>query len=109
MLILWDLKSNTSLRVVPTFEGLEGVVALALERPLERLNVAGGRAPHVLAAGERGVFRVWNMATATEVYTQNAADSLVRIHRPFSIFSTVGFVFFSRAKSFYCALPSFHE
>ena len=75
MLILWDLSTNKSLRVVPTYECIESLVPVRLGYSLPQLNVTDVKNPHVLTAGERGVVRVWNMKTATEVFTQK--DSLV--------------------------------
>ena len=75
VLILWDLTKQVAVRTVPTYECVEAVVGLPLATTMPRLNVTDVGHAHVLTAGDRGLLRVWNMATASQVYTQT--ESLV--------------------------------
>ena len=54
VLILWDLVKNTSLRTVPTFECIEGLIPLPLKVSFPALHVKDINVPHVLTAGDRG-------------------------------------------------------
>ena len=58
VLILWDLQTNTSLRIVPTYECVEALVPIPLGTLFSHLNVKDVDSPHVLSAGERGNYIV---------------------------------------------------
>ncbi|PNF27952.1 Transducin beta-like protein 3, partial [Cryptotermes secundus] len=75
VIILWDLPSGTTVRTLPVFEGLEGLVLLPpkFRLPGFKKKVKGGI--HVAAAGERGVVRIWEVTEGLEVFTQS--NSLV--------------------------------
>ncbi|KAJ4446143.1 hypothetical protein ANN_12835 [Periplaneta americana] len=75
VIILWDLSSGESIRTLPAFEGLEGLVLLPAKFriPGQAKKIKGGI--HVASAGERGVVRIWNVTDGREVYTQS--NSLV--------------------------------
>jgi len=51
---LWDLSSGSTVRTLPVFEGLEGLVLLPhkFRLPGHKKSLKGGI--HVAAAGERG-------------------------------------------------------
>lgn len=96
MLIHWDLKTYSQLRIIPTYECTESLVPIEFGEPMPMLNVTDVNNPHVISAGERGivkfsylinekqmvskykcigVLRIWNVKNGTEVFTQT--DSLV--------------------------------
>lgn len=58
VIILWDLPSGTTVRTLPVFEGLEGLVLLPhkFRFPGFKKKVKGGI--HIAAAGERGIYRI---------------------------------------------------
>ncbi|KZS02971.1 Transducin beta protein 3 [Daphnia magna] len=75
VLIHWDLKTYSQLRIIPTYECTESLVPIEFGEPMPMLNVTDVNNPHVISAGERGVLRIWNVKNGTEVFTQT--DSLV--------------------------------
>lgn len=75
VIILWDLSSGSTVRTLPVFEGLEGLVLLPhkFRLPGHKKSLKGGI--HIAAAGERGVVRIWEVTEGREVFTQT--NSLV--------------------------------
>jgi len=55
VIILWDLSSGSTVRTLPAFEGLEGLVLLPhkFRLPGHKKALKGGI--HIAAAGERGI------------------------------------------------------
>jgi U3 small nucleolar RNA-associated protein 13 len=61
VIILWNLQSGTTVRTLPVFESLEGLILLPqkFRLPGYKKKIKGGI--HVAAAGERGIYhkRLW--------------------------------------------------
>ncbi|KAI9342072.1 quinon protein alcohol dehydrogenase-like superfamily, partial [Zopfochytrium polystomum] len=70
---LWDLKSGEALRTVPVNESVEttGCIPLAASRKIW----PKAKGPIVFAGGERGVIRIWDMATGACLQTQPSSGS----------------------------------
>lgn len=68
VVVLWDLKTNTSIRTIPVFETLEAVQVLPDEAEIPNSSSEG---LHFATAGENGLLRVWN-EQGTCVWTQEA-------------------------------------
>ncbi|XP_014472392.1 PREDICTED: transducin beta-like protein 3 [Dinoponera quadriceps] len=78
VLILWDISSGTSVRVVPVYEGIEGSFIINAKTPLPvSLQSHNTDDIYVASAGEKGVVKIWEMKTGKEVYEQK--NSLVPV------------------------------
>ncbi|XP_069503403.1 transducin beta-like protein 3 [Ambystoma mexicanum] len=64
---VWDLKTRTPKRTIPVYESVEGALALP---ETEDSSGAGRKGLHFITAGNKGILRVWEAATAQCVYTQ---------------------------------------
>ena len=71
VLILWNISSQSSVRVLPVYEEIEDIFIIpenvAVPVPFHNKNKD---VIHVAAAGEKGIVKVWEMRTGAEVYTQ---------------------------------------
>ncbi|XP_066588920.1 transducin beta-like protein 3 [Prorops nasuta] len=74
VLILWDLSTANSIRVLPVFEGLEGSFIIP-EKILFPGYSENSKSIYVAAAGEKGVVKIWEVINGKETYTQS--NSLV--------------------------------
>lgn len=74
VLILWELGNPASLRAVPTYEGVESIVALPVKFKLPNFKPVDGGI-YVASGGESGIVKVWDVTTSKVVFTQN--NSLV--------------------------------
>ena len=74
-MILWDLEKKTALKTVPTFECIESLVGVPLNRTLPDLKIKEEESPHIITAGDRGCLRVWNLKASKEIFSQT--NSLV--------------------------------
>ncbi|KAL2724522.1 transducin beta-like protein 3 [Vespula squamosa] len=76
VLILWDISSATSVRVLPVYEGIEGAFIVPN-------NISFPNCPHetkadsiyIASGGEKGVVNIWEMNTGRKCYAQQ--NSLV--------------------------------
>lgn len=58
VLILWDISSGASLRVLPVYEEIEGIFIIPKNVPSPVFpNKKGEQAVHVAAAGEKGTVK----------------------------------------------------
>lgn len=56
MLILWDISSETSIRILPVYEGIEGTFIIDAKTPLPAfLESRNTDDVYVAAAGEKGL------------------------------------------------------
>jgi len=67
VMIMWDLANRKQLRTVPVFECIESMInippgAVIVDHP------EGEEIEYFATAGEKGVIRLWNMATGRSVY-----------------------------------------
>ncbi|XP_076671392.1 transducin beta-like protein 3 [Andrena cerasifolii] len=71
VLILWNISSQSSVRVLPVYEEIEDIFIIpenvAVPVPFHNKNKD---AIHIAAAGEKGIVKVWEMRTGAEVYAQ---------------------------------------
>lgn len=74
VLILWEIGKSASLRAIPTYEAVESIIALPAKFKVPHFKAAEGGI-YVASGGEKGVVRVWDVATSREVFVQS--DSLV--------------------------------
>lgn len=59
MLILWDISSGTSVRVVPVYQGIEGAFIIDAETPLPPfVQERNTDDLYVAAAGEKGMLTI---------------------------------------------------
>ena len=70
VIILWDIERSASVRILPVYEGIEGIFILPKDHPSNEKSVN----IHVAAAGEKGIFSVWDMTTGVQVYTQKKIE-----------------------------------
>lgn len=69
VLILWNLSSGSSIRVLPVYEEIEDTFIIPKNMLLPFYN-EDENAIHVAAAGEKGIVKIWEMKTGKEVYVQ---------------------------------------
>ncbi|KAG6800849.1 transducin beta-like protein 3 [Apis mellifera caucasica] len=69
VLILWDLTSGSSIRVVPVYEEIEDTFIISKNLSLPFYN-KDENAIHIATAGEKGIVKIWEMKTGKEVYVQ---------------------------------------
>ncbi|XP_037076640.1 transducin beta-like protein 3, partial [Pollicipes pollicipes] len=72
VLMLWDLRDGTLVRTVPTHEVMES--AVLVPPGVSVAGIKGGSAALAITGGERGVLRIWNLATSECVYMQEEAS-----------------------------------
>ncbi|XP_017881942.1 transducin beta-like protein 3 [Ceratina calcarata] len=71
VLILWNVSSGSSIRVLPIYEEIEDTFIIPKNASLPvPFHNKDSNAVHVAAAGEKGVVRIWEMRTGKEVYVQ---------------------------------------
>lgn len=75
VIIVWDLSTASSLRTIPAFECLEGLVLLPQKFKLPNHDKKIKEGIHVASAGEKGIIRIWEVTEGREVYAQS--NSLV--------------------------------
>ncbi|CAL7933041.1 unnamed protein product [Xylocopa violacea] len=82
VLILWDISSGTSLRIVPVYEEIEDafiipkIISLSVPFYTEEKNTI-----YVAAAGKEGIVKVWEMRTGRKVYVQQNSITSVEEHQ----------------------------
>ncbi|XP_053974904.1 transducin beta-like protein 3 [Hylaeus volcanicus] len=71
VLILWNISTASSVRVLPVYEEIEDTFILSknvsLPVPLPKQNED---AIYIAAAGEKGIVKIWEMRSGREVYAQ---------------------------------------
>lgn len=71
VLILWNISSGSSIRVLPVYEEIEDTFIIPKNASIPvPFHDKDDNAIHVAAAGEKGVVRIWEMRTGKEVYAQ---------------------------------------
>ena len=75
VLILWSIESGSQIRVVPTYECIEGVVAISSQLKLPDSVRLKSDKIYAAAAGENGLIKFWNVSSGKCVYEQK--DSLI--------------------------------
>ncbi|EZA55080.1 Transducin beta-like protein [Ooceraea biroi] len=75
VLILWDIPSGTSVRVLPVYEGIEGAFMISVNNLPAFVNVRKKDGVYVASAGEKGTVKIWEMKTGRQIYEQD--NSLV--------------------------------
>lgn len=68
IVILWNLKTQSSVKVLPLFESLGAIRFLPEKVVLPNKKLVKGL--HVACAGESGVVKIWNVSNGKEVYSQ---------------------------------------
>ncbi|XP_020295667.1 transducin beta-like protein 3 [Pseudomyrmex gracilis] len=75
VLILWDISSGTSVRVLPVYEGIEGAFIVSAQNLPVFIKSRKSSDVYVAAAGEKGVVTIWEMKSGRQIYKQD--NSLV--------------------------------
>ncbi|XP_076764821.1 transducin beta-like protein 3 [Xylocopa sonorina] len=71
VLILWDVYSGTSLRIVPVYEEIEDAFIVPNNNSLSvPFLTEDENAIHVATAGKEGIVKIWEMRTGRNVYVQ---------------------------------------
>ncbi|KAG7209603.1 hypothetical protein KM043_011260 [Ampulex compressa] len=72
VLILWNISTGISIRILPVYEGVEGafIVPKNGTLPVALQDVKSDHI-YVATAGEKGVVKVWEMRTGIQVYAQS--------------------------------------
>ncbi|CAK9822022.1 Transducin beta-like protein 3 [Anthophora retusa] len=71
VLILWDISSGSSIRVLPVYEEIEDAFIVPKNVSLPTpFYTKYENAIHVAVAGEKGVVKIWEMKSGKEVYEQ---------------------------------------
>ncbi|XP_076246835.1 transducin beta-like protein 3 [Calliopsis andreniformis] len=77
VLILWNIISETSIRVLPVYEEIEDTFIIPtntlLHIPVHNKNEDS---IYVVAAGEKGIVKIWDMITSQEIYPSKNSDKL---------------------------------
>lgn len=70
VMILWNLENGETVRTVPAYECLEGVVVLpAATKVPSEVKIKSGRV-YAASAGENGVVKIWDMTGGKALYEQ---------------------------------------
>ncbi|XP_018044138.1 PREDICTED: transducin beta-like protein 3 [Atta colombica] len=75
VLILWDISTGTSIRVLPVYEGIEGIFIISAKCLPVFITSRKSDGIYVASAGEKGVVKIWEMKTGKQIYVQD--DPLV--------------------------------
>lgn len=75
VLILWDISSATSIRVLPVYEGIEEIFIIPNEITFPNYSSAKTDSIYVASGGEKGIVNIWEMNTGRKIYMQQ--NSLV--------------------------------
>ncbi|XP_036144241.1 transducin beta-like protein 3 isoform X3 [Monomorium pharaonis] len=75
VLILWDILTGTSVRILPVYEGIEGTFMISAKCLPSFVTSRKSDGIYVASAGEKGVVKIWEMKTGKQIYAQD--DSLV--------------------------------
>ncbi|XP_050463329.1 transducin beta-like protein 3 [Cataglyphis hispanica] len=75
VLILWDISSRTSIRVLPVYEVIEGAFIISHKSLPGFIKLHKNDDIYVASAGEKGVVKIWEMKAGKLIYTQD--NSLV--------------------------------
>ncbi|TGZ51696.1 Transducin beta-like protein 3 [Temnothorax longispinosus] len=75
VLILWDILTGTSIRVLPVYEGIEGTFIIPAKCLPAFIKSRKSDGIYIASAGEKGVVKIWEMTTGKQIYVQD--DSLV--------------------------------
>ncbi|XP_055836815.1 transducin beta-like protein 3 [Episyrphus balteatus] len=74
VLILWNIETGAQIKVLPLYEGLEGVCilpkTLILPNGFDLAAAENKDKTFAAVAGENGYIRVWNCSDAKNIYTQ---------------------------------------
>lgn len=70
VLIMWDLETNSQVRVVPTYECIESVIVLPNKIKLPASCKLSDDRIYAASAGENGNIKIWEMNTANMVFEQ---------------------------------------
>ncbi|KAL0100232.1 hypothetical protein PUN28_019568 [Cardiocondyla obscurior] len=75
VLILWDILTATSIRILPVYEGIEGTFIISTKCLPASIESYKNDGIYVASAGEKGVVKIWEMKTGKQIYVQD--NSLV--------------------------------
>ncbi|XP_025152449.1 transducin beta-like protein 3 isoform X2 [Harpegnathos saltator] len=87
VLILWDISSGTTVRVLPVYEGIEGAFIIDTKTPLPTFSQLCKTSDiYVASAGEKGIIKIWEMRTGRLMYKQeNSLVSMAKEEESLSI------------------------
>lgn len=99
VLILWNLSSASSIRILPVYEEIEDTFIIPKNALLPvPFYDKDENAVHVAAAGEKGVVKIWEMKTGKEVYVQE--NSIVSIAKEPGILSITRLLYNAASNNF---------
>ncbi|KOX68996.1 Transducin beta-like protein 3 [Melipona quadrifasciata] len=99
VLILWNLSSASSIRILPVYEEIEDTFIIPKNALLPvPFYDKDENAVHVAAAGEKGVVKIWEMKTGKEVYAQE--NSIVSIAKEPGILSITRLLYNAASNNF---------
>lgn len=75
VLILWDISTGTSIRVLPVYEGIEGIFMISAKCLPTFITLRKSDGIYVASAGEKGIVKIWEMKMGKQIYAQD--NSLV--------------------------------
>ncbi|XP_025995592.1 transducin beta-like protein 3 [Solenopsis invicta] len=75
VLILWDISTGTSLRILPVYEGIEGTFMISAKCLPSFVALRKSDGIYVASAGEKGIVKIWEMKIGKLIYAQD--DSLI--------------------------------
>ncbi|XP_011257031.1 transducin beta-like protein 3 isoform X1 [Camponotus floridanus] len=75
VLILWDISSGTSIRILPVYEGIEGAFIIPFKSLPAFIKLHRKDDIYIASGGEKGVVKIWEMKSGKLIYTQD--NSLV--------------------------------
>nr|XP_003699221.1 PREDICTED: transducin beta-like protein 3 [Megachile rotundata] len=75
VLILWDISSGSSIRILPVYEEIEDTFIIPNNASCMVLNNKNKHGLYVAGAGEKGIVKIWEIRTGKEIYAQK--DSIV--------------------------------
>ncbi|XP_029172388.1 transducin beta-like protein 3 [Nylanderia fulva] len=75
VLILWDISSATSVRVLPVYEGIEGAFIILPQSLPAFIKSYNDDDIYIASAGEKGIVKIWEIKAGKLIYTQD--NSLV--------------------------------
>ncbi|KAF3426745.1 hypothetical protein E2986_00910 [Frieseomelitta varia] len=99
VLILWNLSSASSMRILPVYEEIEDTFIIPKNALLPvPFYDKDKNAVHVAAAGEKGVVKIWEMKTGKEVYVQE--NSIVSTAKEPGILSIIHLLYNAASNNF---------
>lgn len=71
VLILWDIASGKSIRVLPVYEGIEGAFMIPANNLPAFVHVHKRDGIYIASAGEKGTVKIWEMKSGRQIYEQD--------------------------------------